>query len=162
MNLDFISIILFLHVIGAMVLVGTGSGIAFFMVMANKSNDAKIVAHTASTVVIADYIFTMTAVIAQPVTGIILAANIGWPITSGWVFVSLLLYAFIGLFWIPVIFIQTIMRDIALAAAANDAPLPRAYHRLYRIWFYCGIPAFTAILMIIWLMLEKPDIDFGL
>lgn len=162
MGADFISIVLFLHVIGAIVLVGTGSGIAFFMVMANRTNDPKVIAHVASTVVVADYLFTTMAAIAQPVTGLVLATHAGWPITSGWVFVSLILYGFIGIFWIPVIFIQTILRDIALSAVSNRIALPRAYHRLYRIWFLCGIPAFTAILVIVWLMLQKPDVNFGL
>lgn len=145
-----------LHVIGAMVLFGTGAGIAFFMLMAHRSGDARIVAHVAGTVVIADLLFTATAVVAQPVTGILLAARTGWPLDSFWIVASLILYAVTGAFWLPVVWMQKRMRDLARAAAAEGAPLPPAYHRLYRLWFWFGVPAFAAVLAIIWLMLARP------
>jgi uncharacterized membrane protein len=135
-----------LHVIGAMVLFGTGAGIAFFMLMAHRSGDARIVAHVAGPVVIADLLFTATAVVAQPVTGILLAARTGWPLDTFWIVASLILYVVTGAFWLPVVWMQKRMRDLARAAAAADAPLPPAYHRLYRLWFWFGFPAFAASL----------------
>lgn len=77
-------VLLFLHVIGACVLLGTGAGIAFFMVMANRTGDPALIAQTAGTVVPADTIFTATAVLLQPVTGYLLAREVGWPILEGW------------------------------------------------------------------------------
>lgn len=145
-----------LHVIGAMVLFGTGAGIAFFMLMANRSGDARIVAHVAGTVVIADLLFTATAVIAQPVTGFLLASRTGWPLDTPWIVASLILYVVTGAFWLPVVWMQKRMRDLARAAAAEGTPLPPAYHRLYRLWFWFGFPAFAAVLAIIWLMLARP------
>src|SRR5258705_6295706 len=59
----------YLHVLGAIVILGTGSGIAFFMLMAHRSGDAAFIARTAATVVFADMVFTLTAVLLQPVTG---------------------------------------------------------------------------------------------
>ncbi|MEO1028453.1 MAG: DUF2269 domain-containing protein [Pseudomonadota bacterium] len=146
------------HVLGATVLIGTGAGIAFFMLMAHRTREPKLIAHTAGIVVIADWIFTASAVIIQPITGVWLAYLIGWPIFSGWVFISLLLYVFIGVFWLPVVWIQKEMRDLARAASASNAALPQRYDRLFRIWFACGFPAFAAILVILWLMLMKPVI----
>ena len=145
-----------LHVIGAMVLFGTGAGIAFFMLMAHRSGDARIIAHVAGTVVIADLLFTATAVVAQPVTGFLLAARTGWPLDTFWIVASLILYVVTGAFWLPVVWMQKRMRDLARAAAAEGAPLPPAYHRLYRLWFWFGFPAFAAVLAIIWLMLARP------
>ncbi len=150
------------HVIGATVLLGTGAGIAFFMVMARRTENPSLIAHVAETVVIADTIFTATAAIFQPITGYILARIIGWPLTQGWVWVSLLLYVIVGLFWLPVVWIQMKLRDIARASAAAGSPLPPRWFSLYRIWFACGFPAFFAVIAIIWLMLTKPDIPFGL
>lgn len=146
------------HVIGATVLFGTGAGIAFFMVMAHRTGDPKLIAHVAGTVVIADTIFTATAAIFQPVTGYLLARSIGWSLQEGWIALSLLLYVLTGVFWLPVVWIQIRLRDLARAASAAGLPLPAAYHRLYRIWFACGFPAFFAVLGIIWLMLNKPAI----
>lgn len=148
--------LLYLHIIGAIVLLGTGSGIAFFMVMSHRSKNPALIAHVAGTVVLADLVFTATAAIAQPVTGYFLAQQIRQPIMDDWLGLSLLLYIFVGLFWIPVIWIQIRMRDLAIEArdAGNDLPL--AYHKHFRIWFACGFPAFAAVLAIIWLMLTKP------
>ena len=147
-----------LHILGAIVLLGTGAGIAFFMVMAHRTRDAKIIAHVAGTVVIADWIFTASAVIAQPITGLVLALTRGWDLGAGWILTSLALYVVIGSFWLPVLWIQHRMRDLARDAARSGGALPAAYFRLYRIWFAFGFPAFIAILSILWLMIRKPSI----
>lgn len=147
------------HVIGATVLFGTGAGIAFFMVMAHRTRNAAIIAHVGSTVVVADTVFTATAVVLQLVTGAWLAHEIGWSLWEGWIALSLTLYVVTGLFWLPVVYIQIVMRDLARSAASSGAALPARYFRLYRIWFACGFPAFFSVLAIFWLMLTKPAIQ---
>lgn len=147
-----------LHVIGASVLLGTGAGIAFFMLMAHRTRDPKIIAEVASIVVLADYVFTLSAVIVQPVTGAWLAAVAGYPLMSGWIIASTALYLFTGLFWVPVVFMQKRMRDLARNAAQTNTPLPDEYFRLYRRWFSFGFPAFFAVLAIFWLMIARPVI----
>ncbi len=158
MEIDLDSILIFLHIIGATVLLGTGAGIAFFMVIANGTRNATLIAHVASTVVLADLLFTATAVILQPVTGVALALRTGWPLGEGWIFYSIVLYVIAGAFWLPVVRIQMQLRDLARQAAAENATLPGRYKKLYSIWFACGFPAFAAVLAIIWLMLNKPDL----
>ncbi|MEN3163911.1 DUF2269 family protein [Tistrella mobilis] len=150
----------FLHVIGAAVLLGTGAGIAFFLVVARMTDDAVRIAEVARIVVIADFVFTLTAVIAQPVTGVALAMHLGLPLTQGWILLSILLYLLTGLFWLPVVWMQLRLRDMARAAAARGLPLPAAWARLYRIWFAFGFPAFFAVLGIVWLMIAKPVIPW--
>lgn len=144
------------HVIGACVLIGTGAGIAFFMVMAQRAKDARVIAHVAGTVVIADWLFTATAVVLQPVTGALLAMEIGWSLTEGWILASLALYVLVGALWLPVVWIQHRLRDLARAAVTSGVELPSEYHRLYRIWFIAGFPAFAAVLVIVWLMVARP------
>ncbi|MFP4004616.1 MAG: DUF2269 family protein, partial [Alphaproteobacteria bacterium] len=145
-----------LHIIGASVLLGTGAGIAFFLMMAHRTGDASHIARTARTVVIADFLFTASAVVVQPVTGVLLAWELGWSLTEGWIVLSLGLYVFVGLFWLPVVWIQHKMRDLAQSAAANNTPLPERYYRLYRVWFLSGFPAFFGVLLIFWLMTARP------
>jgi len=145
-----------LHVIGATVLLGTGAGIAFFMLMAHRTRDPRLIAHTAGVVVIADTLFTATAVVLQPLTGGGLALIVGYPLFTGWVAVSLALYVAVGVFWLPVVWMQLKMRDLARQAVAADTPLPPAYHRLWRLWFAFGFPAFAAVIAIVWLMVAKP------
>ena len=154
--IDWFTLARWLHVLGATVLIGTGAGIAFFMVMAHRTRDARAIAHVASTVVVADFLFTASAVVIQPLTGIWLAVLVGWPLDTPWLLVSYALYLLIGAFWLPVVRMQIRMRDLARDAAATGAPLPATYHRLYRAWFACGFPAFAAILAIVWLMLKRP------
>jgi uncharacterized membrane protein len=158
--MDWLVVIRFIHVLGACVLIGTGAGIAFFMVAAHRTKDAASIAHTASTVVVADTLFTATAAVLQPITGVALAWGIGWSLLEGWLIASTALYIVIGLFWLPVVYIQIQMRDEAFASVKNAAPLSPRYFNLYRIWFACGIPAFIAITMLLWLMLMKPTLPF--
>ena len=146
----------YLHVFGAIVILGTGSGIAFFMLMAHRTNDAEFIARTASVVVIADAIFTLSAVILQPVSGGLLMMLSATPITERWLLASLALYAVAGLFWVPVVFMQIEMRDLARKAAEQRATLPERYFALFRRWFAFGFPGFGATMLILWLMIAKP------
>ena len=147
----------FLHVIGAAILFGTGLGIAFFLFMADRKQEPVSIAATLRTVVVADYVFTATAVVAQPVTGFALAHLGGYALGQTWIVASLALYVLIGLCWLPVVVIQIRMRDLAeTAVAAKEAVLPPSYHRLARIWFWLGWPAFLSVLAIFWLMIAKP------
>lgn len=151
-------ILKYLHLIGAAVLLGTGAGIAFFMLMAHLTRDAVVVAAVARIVVIADFLFTATAVVMQPVTGVALAWEAGHALTDGWIVLSIILYLVTGAFWLPVVSMQMRIRDLAQEAAANGAPLPERYHRLFWLWFAFGFPAFAAVLAILWLMMTRPRI----
>ena len=151
----------FLHVIGAAVLLGTGAGIAFFMLQAHRSGDVRVIAGTAKIVVLADFLFTATAVVAQPITGVLLAREAGYPLTEGWIVLSVALYIFTGLFWLPVVRMQMRMRTLAATAATADGILPGEYHRLFRTWFAFGFPAFAAVLGIFWLMITRPVLWSG-
>src|ERR1044072_686143 len=106
----------YLHVIGASVLLGTGAGIAFFMLMAHLSGVASVIAGVARIVVLADFLFTATAVVAQPVTGVLLAWNVGYSLSDFWIFWSIILYLITGAFWLPVVWMQIWLRDLATAA----------------------------------------------
>jgi uncharacterized membrane protein len=148
----------YLHVIGAAVLLGTGAGIAFFMLLAHRSGDAATVAAVARMVVLADFLFTASAVVAQPVTGIALAREAGYSLGESWIVLSIVLYLVTGAFWLPVVWIQMRMRALATAAANRASPLPARYHTLFRVWFAFGFPAFAAVLGIFWLMISRPSI----
>jgi uncharacterized membrane protein len=149
----------FLHILGATVLFGTGFGIAFFMWMAHRSRDPVVVAATARVVVIADAVFTLSAVIVQPLTGYGLARALGLPLTEPWIAASLALYVFVGCCWLPVVWIQLCMRDLATEAVRQTQPLPEAYDRLFRIWFWLGWPAFVGVVAIFALMIWKPALS---
>ena len=148
----------FLHVLGAIVILGTGIGIAFFMLMAHRSGEAAFIARTAATVVVADMLFTATAVILQPVTGYMLMTLSSTNFAERWLATSLMLYVVAGLFWVPVILMQIEMRDLARLAIAQQQQLPPRYFALFRRWFCFGIPGFGSVMIILWLMIAKPQL----
>jgi uncharacterized membrane protein len=148
----------YLHLIGAAVLLGTGAGIAFFMLMAHLTRNAVVVAGVARIVVLADFLFTATAVVLQPITGMLLVREAGYSMAEGWIVLSIALYLLTGAFWLPVVWMQMKMRDLAQAAAATGADLPDRYHRLFWTWFAFGFPAFAAVMTIYWLMITRPSI----
>jgi uncharacterized membrane protein len=149
----------YLHLIGAAVLLGTGVGIAFFMLRAHLTEDAVVIAAVARIVVLADFLFTATAVVAQPLTGVALALQGGYALSESWIVLSVALYVLAGAFWLPAVWIQIQLRNLAAASAAEGKPLPVRYFILFRIWFALGFPAFGAVMSIFWLMISRPSLS---
>jgi uncharacterized membrane protein len=147
-----------IHILSSTVLFGTGIGTAFSMWRAHVGHDARVIAAVARSVAIADWVFTTPAVIVQPMTGVVLAKLAGFPLTSNWLELSIALYLFVGACWIPVVWLQLLMRDIARDAVAQGRPLPSAYRRYYRMWCALGWPAFLGVIGIFTLMVFKPPL----
>jgi uncharacterized membrane protein len=99
-------------------------------------------------------------VILQPITGTWLAWSSGYSLGDGWIAVSIALYLLTGAFWLPVVWMQMQMRDLAVEAVATDTKLPAQYHYLFRWWFAFGFPAFAAVIVIFWLMIARPAIPY--
>ena len=149
------SLLKLVHLLSAAVLSGSGAAIAFFMLMGWRSGDLAGFRLAARNTVLADWIFTTTAVIVQPVSGIALALSAGYSLTAPWLMLTYGLYVFIGACWLPVVGIQMrVARTLAQLPA--DADIPSEVHRTMRVWFVLGWPAFTALLGIYWLMIAKP------
>ena len=145
-----------LHVIGATVLFGTGLGTAFHFWLTLRTGNVAAIAAAARITVLADWLFTLTSGILQPVTGLALASIAGFPLGSPWIAASIALYLVAAACWIPVVFIQIRMRDIA-ARCERDGTKPGAdFAALARRWFWLGWPAFFALAAVFWLMVAKP------
>ena len=145
-----------LHVVSSTILFGTGFGIAFFFVRANRAQNVVVIASVGRDVVLADAAFTAAAVIVQPASGVALALMAGYPLSSPWLLLSIALYVLVGACWLPVVWLQIRMRDSAVAAAATSSLLPVQYQKYYRWWFALGWPAFIGVLVIFYLMVAKP------
>ena len=149
-------LIKWLHVVSATVLFGTGIGIAFFKWIVDRSGDVRAIRVVTERTVLADWLFTAPAVIVQPISGLWLAHTAGYPFFSGWVGYSLCLYVLAGSCWLPVVWLQIRMRELARVADNEQKPLPQQYWRYARLWFWLGVPAFTALLAVFGLMVLKP------
>ena len=149
-------VVKWLHVLSSTILFGTGIGSAYYMLSASLTRDGRVVHAVTRHVVIADWVFTATTVIVQPLTGLWLAGLANIPLSSAWVAYSIALYLVAGVCWLPVVWIQIRMRDMAKAAMLAGAPLPERYWKFLRIWMALGIPAFAALVAVFWLMVAKP------
>jgi len=145
-----------IHVISATILFGTGIGIAFFKWIVDRSGDVAAIRIVAQRVVLADWLFTAPAVVVQLGSGLYLALAAGFPMTRGWLLYAIVLFFVAGACWIPVVALQIRMRNLVRHAHDAGMPLPEAYRRDSRRWFWLGVPAFGSLVVIYWLMVAKP------
>lgn len=144
-----------IHILAAVTVAGTGAGIAFFMLMANRSNNVQAIYITARHVILGDWIFTTPAVITQFITGIFLMKLLGYSFSSPWFYWVIGLFIFIGICWIPVLRIQYRLYELSKIGLESNEVTPE-FKALMRTWTLLGIPAFAAILVIFWIMVFKP------
>ena len=144
------------HILSSVLMVGTGFGSAFYLFFINRTTSVEAQALVSRLVVRADWWFTTPTVILQPVSGLALAHLAGWPLDSPWIVCALVLYALAGLCWLPVVVLQLRMAAMAEQAWRTGTALPDAYHRHARTWTWLGIPAFTAMMVVYYLMVAKP------
>ena len=114
------------------------------------------IAEVSRLVVRADTWFTTPAVIFQPLSGLWLMQQGGWDLGTGWIAASIGLLLFAGACWLPVVWLQLRLREMALAARAGQQPLPDRYWRHARHWEILGYPAFAAMAEVFFLMVNKP------
>ena len=145
-----------LHVIGAAIIFGTGLGTAFHFWITQRREDAAAVAAAARSTVLADYLFTLPAVIAQPITGIALARIAGYALDSRWIVAGMALYFVAGACWIPVVLIQRRLHFLARESAERGMALGPEFALLVRWWTLLGWPAFLAMAAAFWVMIAKP------
>lgn len=145
-----------LHIVSSVVLVGTGFGSAYYMFFVNRSRNRAAQAVVVPLVVRADWWFTLPTVLLQPLTGLAMVWLAGWPLSTPWIALSMGLYAVAGACWLPVVWLQLRMADMARAAEQTGAPLPPLYWRYAHWWELLGYPAFVAMLGVFYLMVVKP------
>jgi uncharacterized membrane protein len=151
-------LIKWLHVFSSMLLFGTGLGTAFFKFTADLSGNLPAIAETNRRVVLADWLFTTPTILVQPLTGYLLAQLAGFSPTAPWLAATLGLYLLAGACWLPVVWLQIRMRNDSATALAMGGPLPERYFRDARTWFWLGIPAFLAMVGVLYLMVAKPTL----
>lgn len=144
------------HILSSTVLFGTGVGSAFYFLVASLSRDVAFVAGVTRWVVRADWLFTGTTALVQPLTGLWMIHLTGIPLRTPWVMWSLMLYALAIACWLPVVWLQIRMRDVAALALRQGTALPRLYWKYFGWWVGLGVPALGAFLAIFWLMVAKP------
>ncbi|MGV6802025.1 MAG: DUF2269 family protein [bacterium] len=156
--IDSYSFLKLIHILSSTILFGFGAGTAFYMWTGHISRDPKIIAHIGKIVVRADWIFTGSSGVFQPLSGIALAGMAGYSLTASWLIITYILYALALACWIPVVWLQMRARDLAIKAMQDATPLPAEYDRVMRYWFLLGWPAFLALIGVYGLMVAKPSL----
>lgn len=145
-----------LHILCSTILFGTGIGIAFFMFQSIFTKNIYEKSYAVRNTVFADYIFTLPAVVIQPLSGLALIHMGGYGWNDFWLSATYALYAIAGLCWIPVVWIQIQLKNMITESIQTDGDLPPRYYKLFRLWFLLGWPAFISLIVIFYLMVEKP------
>ena len=146
-----------LHIISSVLIVGTGFGTAFYLFFANRSGSVAAMSVVSRLVCRADLWFTTPAAVFQPLSGLWLAHAAGYAWTTPWLMLSIGLYVFAGICWLPVLVLQVRMARMASAASASGAlAMPAEYWQYAKRWELLGYPAFIAMIVIYFLMVTKP------
>ncbi|WBY01126.1 DUF2269 domain-containing protein [Ramlibacter tataouinensis] len=144
-----------LHILSSTVLFGTGIGSAFYLLVSTLERDVRTVARVSGYVVLADWLFTATTIVLQPLTGWLLVRSAGMPWSMPWLAWSVGLYVLAIACWLPVVGIQLQLREEARRCAAAGQVLSARYWRWFLAWVVLGSVAFFAFVAIFWLMVAK-------
>lgn len=145
-----------LHILSSTVLFGLGAGSAYYSLRAWRTGKVEVIAVTFKHLVFADWAFTTTTAIFQPLSGIGLIYLAGWPPQQSWLMWSVGLYVLAGVCWLPVVWLQIQVHRMADRALAAGTPMPIKAGQYMRWWFALGWPAFLAFIAIFYLMVAKP------
>jgi uncharacterized membrane protein len=154
---DYLKIV---HVISACLLFGTGLGTAAYMFFAHRTKNIRIIAPAFRLIVKADWYFTLTSGIVQLITGMAMVFIHNLDFSSFWIWGSLLGYLIAGACWLPVVYIQIRLKNIAKQALSNREPLPTHYYKMFSAWFWLGWPAFLSLIGVFYLMANRPEQPF--
>lgn len=154
--MDLYTIVKTLHIISSTILFGTGIGIAFFMFRSYFTESIHEKLYAARNTVLADYLFTFPAVVIQPLSGVALTHMAGFDWTAYWLVMTYAIYIVAGVCWLPVVWIQIQLKKMCIDASLTGSALPARYHKLFRIWFLLGWPAFLGLVFVFYLMVAKP------
>ena len=81
--------------------------------------------------------------------------RLDYSFTSVWFMMVISIFLFVGACWIPVVIIQYKLKALAELQITNGV-IGQNFRKLMRLWTLLGIPAFTAVLILFWLMVFRP------
>ena len=154
--MDLYTLIKTIHILCSTILFGTGIGIAFFMVRSAFTQNIHEKFYAARNTVLADYLFTLPAVIIQPLSGVALIHIGGFAWDDFWLSATYAIYILAGVCWLPVVWIQIQLKNMIRDSIASNTELPVRYYKLFKIWFLLGWPAYIGLVFVFYLMIAKP------
>lgn len=147
--------LIFIHIASVILLLGVGGGSAFYKFMSDRSGNLEVIVHTNKMVVLADWLFITPSAILQPLTGFMLMDLLNISLWTPWLLASLILYVFAGVLWLLAVYLQILMKNMALNAQAQTVSLDEKYFRLVKYWIILGIFSFLSMGGVFVLMVFK-------
>ncbi len=154
--LNLIFAIKFVHVLAAAAMFGTALAVALFMVLADRSGNASVIAVTARFAVVVELMVMIPALALQPISGFPLASAVGLTLGEFWIMLSLLIYALIVAGWLAVLVLEIRIRDLTQEAVLAGLPLPEAYFGMFRLYTVLVWPTLAAMIVVFALMIWQP------
>ncbi|USD20024.1 DUF2269 domain-containing protein [Microbulbifer variabilis] len=141
-----------LHILCAIIVLGTGTGIAWYTLRGWLSGDSQVIQWVSKETVRADWIFTGSAVLGLLGSALgMLVINPAW-IEQTWLQLAAGLTLAVFLLWLPVVYLQYQLR-----AHANQENSHSQIRWIMRTWCLLGALAFPLTIAIVYLMVSKPS-----
>lgn len=145
-----------IHLLAVMLFMGNIITGLFWMHIAFKTNDLKIISHSITGVIKSDRLFTIPGVIIITAAGLLSAIYGQLPILrTGWIFYSILLFTASGIaFMWKVVPLQKRLQQASIAMSTASQPDFESLKKTYRVWEYWGLfalitPLFAFAMMVL-------------
>jgi len=147
-----------LHVVAVIAFLGNITTGLFWHILAARTRDPRLLAHTVDGIIKSDRLFTIPGVVVIISTGIAMAVAGGFPLLrTGWILWTLALFGLSGLIFMA--FVVPLQRQLLALALAQAGSGPRSfdyagYHKVARRWEIWGgtallTPAAGLVLMVL-------------
>lgn len=149
-------LLLFLHLLGAVIFLGNIITAAFWKVRADVKGDPAFIHHTVKNVMLADFAFTLPGLVLLTFSGIMMAVQAGYSLSGfNWLTFSLILFAITGILWLALLL--PVQRSMIRHSAQSIemGRLSEGYRRASLYWTIFGIPATLLPVVILYVMITK-------
>jgi uncharacterized membrane protein len=146
----------FLHVLGAVLLIGNVTVTAVWKVFADRTRNAATVAYAQRLVTYTDWAFTGGGILLLMVGGYGMVLHAGLSLTqSRWLLWGQIMFVASGLMWLFILVPIQITQSKMSSTFGTDQLIPDDYWRLARRWITWGVIATVPIVIALYLMVAK-------
>jgi uncharacterized membrane protein len=148
-----------IHLLAVVAFLGNIATGLFWMRFAVRTNDLKIIRHTASGIIASDRWFTIPGVIIITAGGFSTAIYAGIPLLrTGWIFWPIILFSLSGVFFVyKVAPLQSKMRRYLDTSILNNSYEEEKFTSLLKQWEFWGFMALlTPVLSFLMMILKWP------
>ncbi|QQZ08412.1 DUF2269 family protein [Heyndrickxia vini] len=149
-------LLLFLHLLGAVIFLGNIITAAFWKIRADIKEEPAFIHNTVKNVMLADFIFTLPGLILIIVSGSLMAVHAGYSMSGfNWLTLSLVLFFLTGILWLAVLLPAQRSMIRHSAKSIETGIICKAYRKASLYWAIFGITATLLPVIILYFMITK-------